>query len=59
MRLDEQDIRKFQELYKQQFGICLSKDDALDKGHALARLMMLVYKPMTQSDVDKINQREL
>jgi hypothetical protein len=42
MTLADEDIVKFQTLYKSKFGICLSKEDALQLGAALLRLTKIV-----------------
>ena len=54
MRLSDEDIKKFQELYKTSFGKEISKGDALEKGLKLLNLMKLVYVPMTQEEYDSI-----
>ena len=45
MVLSEIDIAKFQELYKKHFGIDISREEALDQGMKLLRLVSIVYKP--------------
>jgi len=57
MVIDDADILKFQELYKQHFGMEISREDAYEKGLKLARLMSLVYKPMTQEEFDRTQER--
>lgn len=59
MRLTDEHIRKFQELYKARFGVDISKDEALAKGTQLLRLMELVYKPMTKEEHELIHKRRL
>jgi len=59
MLLLDDDIRKFQELYKARFGMDISKDEALTKGTKLRRLMELIYKPMTKEEYDTIQKRRL
>ncbi len=49
--LTDSDIKKFQILYKEQFGTEISKEEALEQGHKLLTLMSSVYKPMTREEV--------
>ena len=48
MKLSDEDICKFQILYRNEFGIELSKEDAYEKGIKLLRLISIVYRPMSQ-----------
>lgn len=48
MVLTDEDITRFQELYKSHFGAEISRADAYEQGVKLMRLMSLVYQPMTQ-----------
>jgi len=52
MQLTDEDILKFQALYKSEFGMEISREDAHEKGIQLLRLMSLVYKPMTKKEYD-------
>ncbi|MCX6736522.1 MAG: hypothetical protein NTW73_00285 [Candidatus Parcubacteria bacterium] len=55
MLLDE-DIVKFQVLYKSELGIEISREDAYEKGIKLLRLMSIVYKPMTEQEHELIQK---
>ena len=57
MHLTDEDIAKFQALYKKHFGKEISKARAHDEGIKLVRLMQLIYKPMTKADYDQLQQR--
>lgn len=57
MVLKDEDIQKFQALYKSRFGLDISREEAYEKGIKLVRLMELVYKPMTQEELDFIQKR--
>ena len=48
MLTDEQ-VAQFQILYKERFGKEISKDDALNIGLKLVRLMELIYQPITKN----------
>lgn len=54
MVLSDLDISKFQELYKTEFGINLSKEIALQKGIQLLNLVSTTYKPMTMDEYKNI-----
>lgn len=56
MALSDEDIRKFQALYKSAFGIEISREDAYESGIKLLRLMSLVYKPMTAQEFASIQE---
>ncbi len=45
MVLTEEDIIKFQELYKSEFGMEISKNVALEKATQLLNLMSTICKP--------------
>lgn len=57
MVLSDDDIRKFQTVYKEQFGQEISKEDAYEQGIKLLRLMTVVYQPMTKEELDFIQKR--
>lgn len=57
MVLKDEDIKKFQALYKSRFGLDISREEAYEKGIKLVRLMELVYKPMTQEEMDFVQKR--
>lgn len=52
MLTDEQ-ITKFQTLYKNRFGKEISKEEALEKGVRLVRLIELVSKEIFKKDYEK------
>lgn len=56
MVLSDEDIIKFQALYKNELGIEISKEDAYEKGIKLLRLMSSVYKPMTEKEYELIQK---
>lgn len=56
MQLTDEDIIKFQTLYKNEFGMEISKEDAYEKGIKLLRLMSIVYQPMTEEEHERIQQ---
>ena len=56
MFTDEQ-IKKFQAIYKERFGKEISREDAYEQGVKLMRLMAVVYKPMTKEEYEAIQKR--
>ena len=56
MVLLDEDIIKFQALYKSEFGMEISREDAYEKGVKLLRLMSIVYKPMTEKEYIQIQK---
>lgn len=56
MVLSDEDIVKLQALYKSEFGIEISREDAYEKGIKLLRLMSIVYEPMTEKEYEQIQK---
>jgi len=50
MTPSDEDISKFQALYKSVFGVEISREDAYEKSIKLLRLMSIVYKPLTEEE---------
>lgn len=55
--LSEQSISKFQELYRTYFGKEITRDEAYEKGTKLLRLVELVYRPMTETEYEQLQER--
>ena len=55
--LSEDQIRKFQILYKKRFGKEISREEAHEKGAELVRLIELVWKPMTEDEYKRLQER--
>jgi len=55
--LSDEQIKTFQTLYKNRFGKEISREDALEQGVKLIRLVELIYKPMTEKDLELLRQR--
>ena len=55
--LTDQQITKFQAIYKARFHKDLSREEAVEKGLKLVRMMQLIYKPMTEIDYQKLQER--
>ena len=57
MVLSDADLERFRDIYREQFGKEISKEDAYEQGIKLLGLMTAVYRPMTQEDFDFIQER--
>lgn len=57
--LTNQDIINFQILYKKEFGIEISKEEAAEQGLKLVTLMSNVYKPMTKEESERIEKHRI
>lgn len=55
--LSEEEITKFQMLYKNRFGKEISREEAYESGVKLIRLVELVYKPMTEAEYQQLQKR--
>ena len=55
--LSDDQVKKFQGIYKKQFGEEISYQDALAGGISLVRMMKIIYKPMTQEEFDNLQKR--
>lgn len=59
MVLTDADIQKFQALYRSEFGMEISAEEAYEKGIKLVRLMSAVYRPMTKEQFEKIQKHRI
>ena len=57
MVLDNEQITKFQTLYKSRFGKEISREEAYEKGVKLMRLVEITYKPMTEAEYQQLQER--
>ena len=55
--LSDEQIKRFQELWKQRFGEEISREEAYEKGAKLMRLVELTYKPMTHEEFELLQKR--
>jgi hypothetical protein len=59
MVLSDEDILKFQALYKSELGIEIGREDAYEKGIKLLQLMSVIYKPMTEKEYELIQKHRI
>ena len=57
MILFDEQVIKFQQLYKNRFGKEIGKSEACEQGIKLMRLVELIYKPMTESEYLYLQKR--
>lgn len=55
--LSDEQITKFQALYKTRFGKEISRKEAYEQGAKLIRLVELIYKPITEKDYRLLQKR--
>jgi hypothetical protein len=55
--LSDEQIRKYQEIYKNRFGKEISREEAYEQGIKLIRLIKLTYKPITEKEYDLLQKR--
>ena len=55
--LSDEQIKKFQALYKNRFGKEISREEAFEQGAKLVRLVELIYKPMTEKEYLALQER--
>ena len=55
--LTNEQITKFQVIYKARFGKEISREEAYRQGAALLRLVELTYEPMTEQEFQRLEQR--
>lgn len=54
--LNDNQIKKLRSLYKQCFGKEITDEEAQRQGAALLRLVDLIYKPMTETELKQIKK---
>ncbi len=55
--LSDEQVTRFQTLYKNRFGKEISREGAYEQGAKLIRLVELVYKPMTENEYQQLQER--
>ena len=54
--LSDEMITKYQELVKKRFNREISRQEALDSGTTLLRLVELIYMPMTEAEYQQLQE---
>ena len=55
--LSDEMITKYQGLVKKRFNREISREEALENGTKLLRLVELIYKPMTEEEYKQLQER--
>ena len=55
--LSDEMITKYQELVRKRFNRAISREEALENGTKLLRLVELIYKPMTENEYQRLQER--
>ena len=55
--LSDEQIKTYQTLYKNRYGKKISREEAYEQGAKLIRLVELIYKPMTEAEHQKLQER--
>ena len=55
--LSDEQILKYQTLYKNRYGKKISREEAYEQGAKLIRLVELTYKPMTEAEYQELQER--
>lgn len=55
--ISNEQIIRYQALYKNRFGREISREEAYEQGIKLIRLVELIYKPMTKEEHDNLQER--
>lgn len=55
--LSDEQVMKFQKLYKNRYGKEIGREEAYEQGVKLIRLVELIYKPMNESEYIKLQKR--
>lgn len=59
MVLSDEDIIKFQALYKNELKLEISKEEAYEKGIKLLTLTFAIYKPITKEEYEFIQKHRV
>lgn len=54
MILSDENISSFQKLHEECFGVAISKEDAYEQGIKLLKLVSVVYRPITYTELEAV-----
>lgn len=55
--LSDEQLTKYQTLYKNRYGKEISREEAYEQGAKLIRLVELIYQPMTEVEYQQLQER--
>lgn len=56
--LSDEQITKYQAIYKRRFGVEISRKEAYEQGIKLIRLIEIIYQPITKAECERLNSRQ-
>jgi RecA-family ATPase len=57
MQIPEEKIEELQRIYKKNYNIELSKEEAVERGREILEFMDLIYEPLTKQDLKDVRER--
>lgn len=57
MQIPEEKIEELQRIYEKNYGIELSKEEAVERGREILEFMDLIYEPLTKQDLKNVRER--
>jgi hypothetical protein len=57
MQIPDKKIEELQQIYRQNYGIELSEDQARERGRNILRLVDMIYEPMTKQEKSDVAER--
>ena len=55
--LSDEQVKKYQTLYRNRFGKEISYESAYEEGMKLVRLLEVIYKPINKKDYQRLQER--
>ncbi|MCX6740841.1 MAG: hypothetical protein NTY61_00360 [Candidatus Parcubacteria bacterium] len=55
--LSDEQIIKYQEMVRKRYNREISREEAIENGTKLLRLVELIYKPMTKEEYEQLQER--
>lgn len=59
MGLSDQQLSDFRSIYESRFGRQINREEALEQGERLIRLLQLVYRPISRSLYQEVERRQV
>lgn len=57
--ISQEMLEKYKTLYRKNFGKDISDQEALEQATKLITLVSLIYKPITQEELERVERRRL
>ncbi len=56
MNIQKTHIEKFKQLYKKEYGVVLSNEEAIESCHKLVNLVKAVYLPVKDDEIKRLKE---